>query len=131
MTNVRPLGDRVLVRVVGRERVTTGGVVLPDNVREESDRGLVLAVGPGTPFESRFDGRGVEMREAVERFRPLPVEVNEVVLFSPYAGSKVAVGSDNYLLLREHDVLGVLEGVEIVEDENGELRIREVEAAVA
>jgi len=131
MSKVRPLGDRVLVRVVGRERVTTGGIVLPDSVREESDRGLVLAVGPGTPFESRYDERGMETREGVQRLRPVPVEVDEVVLFSPFAGSKVAVGSGNFLLLREHDILGILEGVEVQESEDGSMVIREVEPAAA
>lgn len=132
MPNVRPLGDRVLVRVVGRERVTTGGIVLPDSVREESDRGVVLAAGPGTPIVQRYDDSGMELRpEEWQRFREVPVKEGEVVLFSPFAGSKVAVGSDNYLLLREHDILGILEGVAVQESEDGSMVIREVEPAAA
>jgi chaperonin GroES len=145
MATVRPLGDRVLVKVVQRERVTTGGVVLPDNVREESDRGLVLAVGPGVPVEgfpprvrlSSVDGEAgpavqPHWGETEMPMRPVPVSEGEVVVFSPYAGSKVAVGKDDYLLLREHDVLGVLDGVTVDTDEaTGELRIREVEPALA
>lgn len=131
----------MLVRVVGRERVTAGGVLLPDNVREESDRGLVVAVGPGTIIETALPAFGpvvigaedgmVHTRprtddDPVLPSRPVPVREGEVVVFSPYAGSKVAVGSDEFLLLREHDILGVLEGVEVEADEvSGELRIRE------
>ena len=109
MATVQPLGDRVLVRVIGRERVTTGGIVLPDNVREESDRGLVVAVGPGAPQEDGSE-------------RPVAVNERDVILFSPFAGTRVAVGPDNFLLLREHDILGVLVGVE-VEEKDGKWRI--------
>lgn len=150
MATVRPLGDRVLVKVVARERVTTGGVILPDQAREQSDRGLVLAVGPGTPFDAPplarlrstgakavegETGWGVHVPEddtveVLAAHRPLPVQPGEVVLFSPYAGSKVTHGKDDYLLLREHDILGVLDGVEVEEDlTSGELRIKDPEPA--
>ena len=138
MSQVRPLGDRVLVRVVARERVTTGGVILPDQAREQSDRGYVLAVGPGTPEMQPMYGIGPGGLEPgtpqhwVPSMRPVPVGVGEVVLFSPYAGVKVTHGNDDMLLLREHDVLGVLDGVEVEEDpSSGELRLKADAPALA
>lgn len=125
--NVRPLGDRVLVKVIPRERKTTGGVILPDQAREVTDRGLVVAVGPGASLDEKqtvnFRGEG---GTSFERWltRPVAVAVDEIVLFSPYAGSKVAVGNDDFLLLREHDILGVLDGATAVYDEEaGEWRL--------
>lgn len=116
MADIRPLGDRVLVSVLGRERVTTGGIVLPDSVREESDRGVVIAVGPG------------EIKDGEEH--PPPLDEGQVVLFSPFAGTRVAVGHNDFLLLREHDILGVLDGVLIEKSDDG-FRIKQDTYAVA
>lgn len=104
---VTPLGDRVLVVVIPKERVSAGGVVLPDNVREESDRGVVIALGPGAADPVVGGVRPIG--------DPNPVEVGDVVVFSPYAGSKISVAQDDFLLLREHDLLGVMDDVEVPE----------------
>lgn len=143
---VEPLGDRVLVKVIERVRVTPGGVLLPENMRQESDRGVVLAVGPGTDvmepmfmaggggFGHEFGGGPYGGSSAGAPLwkpgkRPVPVEVGEVIVFSPYAGSSVSVGSEDYLLVREHDILGRLRGAEVIEVE-GEYRIRQDEVVV-
>lgn len=138
MASVKPLGDRVLVQVARQERVTSGGILLPDSVREESDRGVVVAVGPGLPevhtewMSSEGPGGNFSAMPSFSRgLRKVPVEVGQVILFSPYAGSKVGVGGEEYLLLREHDILGVLDGAVAVPDERGGVSIREEEAATA
>jgi chaperonin GroES len=103
MAKVRPLGDRVVVKVIRRDERTAAGIILPDQVREQSDRGEVLAVGPGSYIEGMIDnGSG-------NALRPVAIQVGEVVLFSPYAGTKVVTDEGDFLLLREGDVLGIQE----------------------
>jgi chaperonin GroES len=95
--NLKPLGDRLLVEVLEEEESTVSGIVLPDTAREKPQRGRVLAVGPGARNE---DGKRIEMDVA---------EGDEVV-FSKYGGTEIKIGMDEYLILRESDVLAKVVG---------------------
>ena len=95
--NLQPLGDRLIVEVLEEEETTTSGIVLPDTAKEKPQRGRVLAVGPGTRDE---DGNFVGMEIA---------EGDEVV-FSKYGGTEIKLGPDEYLILRESDVLAKVAG---------------------
>ena len=90
--NLKPLGDRLIVEVLEEEETTTSGIVLPDTAKEKPQRGRVLAVGPGSRDDN---GKFVEMDLA---------EGDEIV-FSKYGGTEIKVGADDYLILRESDVL--------------------------
>jgi chaperonin GroES len=89
--DLKPLGDRVIVEVVEEEESTVSGIVLPDTAREKPQRGNVMAVGPGR-WE---DGKLV----------PLDVKKGDEVVFSKYGGTEVKVGGEEYLILRESDIL--------------------------
>ena len=95
--DLKPLGDRVIVEVLEEEETTISGIVLPDTAKEKPQRGRVLAVGPGK-YE---DGKLV----------PLDVVDGDEVIFSKYGGTEVKVGVDEYLILRESDVLAKVVGV--------------------
>ena len=96
--NIRPLGDRIVIRREEAEVKTTGGIVLPDTAKNKPQRGTVLAVGPGKMLK---DGSR----------RPLQVKKGDKVLFTSWAGDefKGRSTSDNILLMREEDVLAVIE----------------------
>ncbi len=94
--NLQPLGDRLIVEVLEEEETTTSGIVLPDTAKEKPQRGRVLAVGPGTRDE---DGNFVGMEIA---------EGDEIV-FSKYGGTEIKLAADEYLILRESDVLAKVE----------------------
>jgi chaperonin GroES len=94
--NIRPLGDRVLVRPLSRETVTKSGIVLPDTAKEKPQEGEILAVGPGKVLDN---GK----RTALE------VSVGQKVLFARYAGTEVKVENEEYLILRESDIMGIVE----------------------
>lgn len=89
---LQPLGDRVIVELVDEETTTASGIVLPDTAKEKPQRGRVLAVGLG---EKNDDGDRI----------PVDVEVGDVVIFSKYGGTEVKDGADEYLILRESDIL--------------------------
>jgi chaperonin GroES len=89
--NLKPLGDRIIVEVLEEEETTMSGIVLPDTAKEKPQRGTVLAVGPGR-YE---DGNLV----------PLDVVAGDEVIYSKYGGTEVKVGVDEYLILRESDIL--------------------------
>ena len=93
---VRPLHDRVLVRRIEEEEKTKGGLIIPDTAKEKPMEGKIIAVGKGRVGE---DGK----------LRPLDVHKGDRVLFSKYSGSEIDVGGDEHLIIREDDVLGVLE----------------------
>jgi chaperonin GroES len=95
--DLQPLGDRLIVEVLEEEESTASGIVLPDTAKEKPQRGRVLAVGPGTRDE---DGKFVGMEVA---------EGDEVV-FSKYGGTEIKLGADEYLILRESDVLAKVAG---------------------
>jgi chaperonin GroES len=92
---VKPLADRVVVRPLTREEKTASGIVLPDTAKEKPQEGEVIAVGPGR-FE---DGKRVE----------LEVKVGDRVIFSKYAGTEVKIDNDELLILRESDILAIVE----------------------
>ena len=89
--DLQPLGDRLIVEVLDEEETTSSGIVLPDTAKEKPQRGKVLAVGNGR-YE---DGKLV----------PLDVAVGDEVIYSKYGGTEVKVGGEEYLILRESDVL--------------------------
>ena len=95
--NVKPLGDRIVVRRFEAEEKTTGGILLPDTAKNKPQRGEVLAVGPGKLLK---DGTR----------RPLQVKAGDTVLFTNWAGDEFKHGrTEDILLMREEDVLAVLE----------------------
>lgn len=93
---IRPLHDRVIVRRLAAEHVTSSGIVIPDNAGEKPDQGEVLAVGPGK-------------RDDSGKLIPMGVKVGDKVLFGKYSGQTVKVGGEEYLVMREEDIMGVLE----------------------
>ncbi len=95
--NLKPLGDRLIVEVLEEEETTSSGIVLPDTAKEKPQRGSVLAVGPGARDE---DGKHV----------PMDVEEGDEIVFSKYGGTEIKIGADEYLILRESDVLAKVVG---------------------
>lgn len=93
---IRPLADRVVVKPLPMEEVTKGGIVLPDTAKEKPQKGEVVAVGPGRLLDNG-------QRVAVD------VKVGDKVLYSKYAGNEVKLDGEEYLILREADILGVIE----------------------
>jgi chaperonin GroES len=96
-TNIRPLGDRVVVRPVGREEKTQSGIYLPDTVQEKPQEAVVMAVGPGKLLDNG------------ER-APMDVKEGDRILFSKYAGTEVKQLDEDLLILRESDILGIIGG---------------------
>ncbi len=95
--NIRPLHDRVIVRRLEEERKSPGGIVIPDTAAEKPIQGEVVAVGKGKILENG-------------NVRPMDVKVGDRVLFGKYSGTEVKVSGDEYLVLREEDIMGVIEG---------------------
>ena len=93
---IKPLADRVLVKRIEEEEVKKGGIIIPDTAKEKPQKGEVLAVGPG-----RIDENGKRI--------PMEVKVGDKILFSKYAGSEVKVGDEEYLIMREDDILAIIE----------------------
>ncbi|MCF6095531.1 co-chaperone GroES [Thermovorax subterraneus] len=93
--NIKPLGDRVVIKVLDKEEKTKGGIVLPDTAKEKPQKGEVIAVGTG----EIIDGKKV----------PLEVKVGDKVIFSKYAGTEVKIDDQEYLILRQSDILAILE----------------------
>src|SRR6056297_1175749 len=94
---LRPLHDRVVVKRVAEERTTPGGIVIPDSAAEKPIRGEVIAVGDG----KKLDGGDV---------RPVDVRVGDTVLFGKFAGTEVKLGDEDLLVMREDDIMAVVEG---------------------
>ena len=94
--NFKPLGDRLLVAREAESTVSAGGIIIPDSAQEKPLRGRVLAVGPG---KSNDDGS----------VRPVDVAEGDLVLFGKYAGTEIKVAGEERTLLREEDVLGIIE----------------------
>jgi chaperonin GroES len=93
--NIKPLGDKVIVKRVEAEERTAGGIVLPDSAKEKPKRGIVLAVGNGKLLE---DGT----RTALQ------VKKDDEVLFTSYAGTEVKINGEEYIVMDESDILGVI-----------------------
>ena len=94
--SIRPLHDRVVVRRLDEEKTTAGGIVLPDSATEKPMEGEVISVGNGKISESGD-------------VRPLDVKAGDKVLFGKYSGTEVKVNGDDLLVMREEDIMGVLE----------------------
>lgn len=93
--NIKPLGDRVVVKALEQEERTKSGIVLPDTAKEKPQQGMVMAVGTGKVLDN---GQKV----------PLEVKEGDKVIFSKYAGTEVKVEDVEYLILRESDILAIV-----------------------
>ena len=93
---IRPLHDRVIVKRIEEEKKTASGIVIPDSAAEKPDQGEVLAVGSGKILD---DGK----------IRPIALKVGDRVLFGKYSGQAVKVDGDELLVMREEDIMGVVE----------------------
>lgn len=94
--NLRPLQDRILVKRVEQENTTKGGIIIPDSAKEKPAEGKVIAVGNGKMSD---DGKRVA----------LDIKSGDRILFGKYAGTEVKIDGEEYLIMREDDVLGVIE----------------------
>ena len=94
---IRPLHDRVIVKRMEEERKTASGIVIPDSAAEKPDQGEVMAIGNGRILD---DGK----------LRPLDIKVGDTILFGKYSGQTVRVKDDELLVMREEDIMGVVEG---------------------
>jgi len=94
---IRPLHDRVVVRRMEEERTSAGGIVIPDSATEKPIQGEVIAVGNGKILDSG-------------ETRPLDVKVGDRVLFGKYSGTEIKLDGEDFLVMREEDIMGVIEG---------------------
>jgi len=94
---IRPLQDRVIVKRLEEEEKTKGGIIIPDTAKEKPQEGKVIAVGKGKLTE---DGKVI----------PLDVKAGDKILFGKYAGTEVKIEGEEHLIMREEDILGVIEG---------------------
>jgi chaperonin GroES len=93
---VRPLGDRVLVKRLEEESKTKGGIIIPETAKEKPQQGKIVAVGNGRTTE---DGKVI----------PLNVKPGEKILFQKYSGSDIKIEGEEYLIMREEEILGIIE----------------------
>ncbi len=96
MKKVQPLADRVLIKRIEEEEQKVGGIIIPDTAKEKPQKGEVVAVGPG-----RLDETGKRM--------PMEVKPGDKVIFSKYAGTEVKIEGEEYLIMREDDILAIIE----------------------
>ena len=96
MMKFRPLHDRLLIKRVDAEQKSKGGIIIPDSAKEKPIEGTVIAVGNGKILE---DGK----------VRPLDIKAGDRVLFSKYAGTEIKIDGNEHLMMREEDILGVIE----------------------
>lgn len=94
---LKPLGGRVIVEPIEQEETTAGGIILPETAKEKPQEGMILAAGPGDRDE---DGERI----------PMDVKVGDKVLFAKYSGTEVKMDSRKLLIMRENDILAVIEG---------------------
>ena len=93
---LKPLADRILIKRIEEDNKTPGGIIIPDNAKEKPMHAKVIAVGPG---KASPEGN----------IRPLQVKVGDTVLFSKYSGTEISLDGDEHLILKEEDVLGIIE----------------------
>lgn len=96
MTSIRPLHDRVIVRRIEQDEKTAGGIIIPDTAKEKPIQGEVVAVGPGG-------------RDEAGKLIPVDVKVGDTVLFGKWAGTEVKLSGEELLVLKESDIIGVVE----------------------
>ena len=94
---IRPLQDRVIVKRLEEEEKTKGGIIIPDTAKEKPQEGKVIAVGKGKVNE---DGKVI----------PLDVKAGDRILFGKYSGTEIKIEGEEHLIMREEDILGVIEG---------------------
>jgi chaperonin GroES len=94
--NVKPLGDRVLVQPIEQEEVKKGGIIIPDTAKEKPQEGKVVATGPG-----KRDDNG--------KLIPMDVKKGDRVLYSKYGGTEIKIDGKDHLIMREDDILGILD----------------------
>ena len=94
--NIKPLHDRVIVKRIEQEEKTAGGIIIPDTAKEKPIQGEILAVGPGS-------------RDDSGKLIPLDVKVGDVVLFSKWGGTEVKLDGQEYLVMKESDLIGIIE----------------------
>src|ERR687887_499111 len=94
-TSLKPLGDRVVVKAKPKEEMTRSGIVLPDTASEKPQEGTILSVGPGRVLDN---GKRIEME----------VKAGDTVLFAKYAGTEVKLDGEDYLVIRESDLLAIV-----------------------
>jgi chaperonin GroES len=94
--NFRPLHDRVVIRRIESNDRTAGGIIIPDTAKEKPQEGEVIAVGPGA-------------RDETGRMQPLDVRVGDRILFGKWSGTEVRIAGEEYLIMKESDILGVLD----------------------
>ena len=94
--NIRPLQDRVIIKRIEEEEKSKGGIIIPDTAKEKPQEGKVIAVGKGKVND---DGKLI----------PLDVKVNDRILFGKYSGTEINIDGEEHLIMREEDILGVLE----------------------
>lgn len=99
-TNVRPLHDRILIKRIEEQETVRGGIIIPDTAKEKPQEGEVIAVGNGKKTE---DGKVL----------PLDVKVGDRILFGKYSGTDIKIAEEEYLILREDEVLAVLEPAKV------------------
>jgi len=95
--NVRPLHDRIIVQRIEEGEQKVGGIIIPDSAKEKPQQGKVIAVGAG---KTKDDGKRV----------PLDVKAGDTILFGKYSGQEIKIDGDEYLIMREDEVLAVIEG---------------------
>jgi len=95
MSNIRPLHDRVVVRRVEEETKTAGGIIIPDTAKEKPQRGEIVATGKGRVTEEG-------------KVTPLDVKVGDKILFGKYSGTELKLNGDEYLMMKEEDILGIM-----------------------
>lgn len=95
--NIRPLQDRVVVKRMEEERTSAGGIVIPDSATEKPIRGEVVAVGTGKLLDNG-------------QKHPVDLKVGDTVLFGKYSGTEVKIDDEEYVVMREDDIMGVIEG---------------------
>jgi chaperonin GroES len=93
--SLKPLGDRVVVKPIEQDEMTSGGIMLPDTAKEKPQKGTILAVGPGN------------RNDAGERVK-MDVKVGDVVLYAKYAGTEIKLDGEKVLVLRESDILAIV-----------------------
>jgi chaperonin GroES len=96
MKGLRPLGDRILVKRVKEEERTKGGIIIPDTAKEKPQEGKIVAVGKG-----KYDDNG--------KLIPIEVKAGDKILFGKYSGSEFKLEGEDLLILREDDILGIIE----------------------
>lgn len=94
--NIRPLGDRILVKPLAEEAATKSGILLPDTAKEKPEKGEIVATGPGRTLENGNKA-------------PMSVKVGDIVMFKKYSPDEIKVGDEELLIISESDILAIIE----------------------